>query len=86
VSRCRGQERLGKIARTAPYVIRFIPGHPHMFATVAVALCRGAAFDLWCRSCQATSSITNSLPLNKIASPAHLPSNSGQIGAWVEMP
>lgn len=40
------------------------------------ALCRGAAFDLRCRSCQATSSITSSVPLNEIASPARLPSNS----------
>lgn len=39
-------------------------------------LCRGAAFDLPCRCCQATSSITNFLPLNEIASPARLPSNS----------
>jgi len=29
VSGCRGQERLGKIARTVPYVIRFVPRVPH---------------------------------------------------------
>jgi hypothetical protein len=38
--------------------------------------CRGGAFDVRCRGCQATSSITSSLPLNEIASPARLPSNS----------
>jgi hypothetical protein len=36
----------------------------------------GPAFDLRCRGCQATSSITSFLPLNEIASPARLPSNS----------
>jgi hypothetical protein len=67
VSGCRGQERLGKIARTVPYVIRFIPGHPTQARDGRRALCRGAAFDLWCRSCQATS-ITSSLPLNEVTS------------------
>ena len=47
-----GQERLGKIARTVPYVIRFIPGRPTQVRDGRRALCRGAAFDLWCRSCQ----------------------------------
>ena len=42
----------GKIARTVPYVIRFIPGHPTQIRDGRRALCRGAAFDLWCRSCQ----------------------------------
>ena len=52
VSGRRGQERVGKIARTVPYVIRFIPGHPTQVRDGRRALCRGAAFDLWCRSCQ----------------------------------
>ena len=69
-----------------PYVIRSFLGTPHRFATVAVRYAEGAAFDLRCRSCQATSSITSSVPLNEIASPAGLPSNSAYIGAWVEMP
>ena len=76
VSGCRGQERLGKIARTGHTSFASFQGTPPRFATVAVRYARGAAFDLWCRSCQATSSITSSLPLNEIASPAHLPSNS----------
>ena len=48
---------------------------PHKIRDGRRASYRGAAFDLRCRSCQATSSITNSLPLNEIASPARLPSN-----------
>ena len=42
----------GRSARTVPYVIRFIPGHPTQVRDGRRALCRGAAFDLWCRSCQ----------------------------------
>ena len=63
-----------------------IPRHSTQARDGRRALCRGAAFDLRCRSCQATSSITSSVPLNEIASPAGLPSNSAYIGAWVEMP
>jgi len=37
---------------TVPYVIRFFPGHPTQLRDGRRALCRGAAFDLWCRSCQ----------------------------------
>jgi hypothetical protein len=75
MSGCRGQERLGNIARTVPYLFRFIPGHRTLLATVTCDMPR-AAFDLWRRSSQATSSITSSLPLNVIASPAYLPCNS----------
>ena len=53
-----------------------IPRHSTQVRDGRRALCRGATFDLWCRGCQATSSITSSLPLNEIASPARLPSNS----------
>ena len=49
---------------------------PHKIWDSCRALRQGAAFDLPCRCCQATRSITSSLPLNEIASPARLPSNS----------
>jgi hypothetical protein len=42
----------GRSARIVPYVIRFIPGHPTQVRDGRRALCRGAAFDLWRRSCQ----------------------------------
>ena len=42
--------RIGKIARAVSYVIRFLPKHPTQFRDGRRALCRGAAFDLWCRS------------------------------------
>ena len=64
----------------------FIPRHSTQVRDGLRASCRGAAFDLRCRSCQATSSITSTVPLNEIASPARLASNSAYIGAWVEMP
>lgn len=72
VSGCRGWGRLGNGPRhtsTASFL------GPHKIRDGRRASYRGAAFDLRCRSCQATSSITNSLPLNEIASPARLPSN-----------
>jgi hypothetical protein len=63
-----------------------IPRHSTQVRDGLRASCRGAAFDLRCRSCQATSSITSTVPLNEIASAARLASNSAYIGAWVEMP
>src|SRR5215831_4090637 len=53
-----------------------IPRHSTQVRNSRRALSRGAAFDLRCCSCQATSSITRPVPLNEIASPARLPSNS----------
>ena len=49
---------------------------PHTGSRRSPCVMPRAAFDLRCRSCQATSSITSSRPLNEIASPARLPSNS----------
>ena len=57
------------------------PGYPTQVRDGRRALCRGAAFDLRCRSCQATSSITSSLPLNEIASPASRPSLASRVQA-----
>jgi hypothetical protein len=47
MSGCRGQGRLGKIARAVPYVIRFIPGHPTQVRDGRRALCpRGSVRPL----------------------------------------
>ena len=52
------------------------PKHSTQVSDGRRALPREAAFDLRCRSYQATSSITSSLPLNETASPARLPASS----------
>lgn len=57
-------------------VIRFLAKHPHGFATVAVRYTGAPIATFGCRGCQATASITSSLPLKEIASPSRLPCNS----------
>src|SRR5215471_15485023 len=68
-SRMPARQPLEMPSRYRFHTTRPAPWKPTQVRKGRRGLRRGAAFDLRCRSCQATSSITSPVPLNEIASP-----------------
>ena len=76
-----GQERLGKIARTVPYVNRFIPGS-HRFATVAVRYAEGqlSAFGVAAvRRLPRSSRVVAAALLSEVAEVVTLPDRRSKV-------